>query len=335
PSGKTNLSFNPEIIGYNDYYPFGMLVPNRHGQADSYRYGFQGQEKDDEVKGEGNSINYKFRMHDPRVGRFFAVDPLFREYPRNSPYAFSENVVVNAVELEGLEKEFYYDMMDRTQERTKTLKINGHKTLKGAVSGSLFKLGFTHYLPKKFVDKYTSNTGGTLVLSEQEMIDANPVRVGIQGLVKLDNAQFNEALESLKPGESGEFTFDVLNGSRTSGALGGFTTKFEGVLTKDANEFKEWSFSGVMSFEDEWNFEKHKKEDGKSYRSSNGDKVTTFARKYLSGKKFDIRSEKIKVNQTSKDKYVDWFKDKKPKVIPNRVYESKKLMNGVKRDTKE
>ena len=69
-----------------------------------YRYGFQGQEKDDEVKGEGNSINYKYRMHDPRIGRFFAVDPLAASYPHNSPYAFSENVVINAIELEGLEK---------------------------------------------------------------------------------------------------------------------------------------------------------------------------------------------------------------------------------------
>ncbi|WP_159280696.1 RHS repeat domain-containing protein [Tenacibaculum maritimum] len=104
PSGKTNLSFNPEIIGYNDYYPFGMLVPNRHGQADSYRYGFQGQEKDDEVKGEGNSINYRFRMHDPRVGRFFAVDPLTAKYPHYTPYSFSGNKVIAFGELEGLEE---------------------------------------------------------------------------------------------------------------------------------------------------------------------------------------------------------------------------------------
>jgi RHS repeat-associated protein len=80
-----------------------MLVPNRHGSSNSYRYGFQGQEKDDELKGEGNSLNYTFRMHDPRVGRFFAVDPLFREYPHNSPYAFSENRVIDMIELEGLE----------------------------------------------------------------------------------------------------------------------------------------------------------------------------------------------------------------------------------------
>src|SRR5690554_6156350 len=69
----------------------------------SYRYGFQGQEMDDEVKGQGNSVNYTFRMHDPRVGRFFAVDPLATKYPHNSPYAFSENIVIHLIELEGLE----------------------------------------------------------------------------------------------------------------------------------------------------------------------------------------------------------------------------------------
>ncbi len=68
-----------------------------------YRYSFQGQEADHEIKGEGNSINYKYRMHDPRLGRFFAVDPLAPKYPHNSPYAFSENRVIDGVELEGLE----------------------------------------------------------------------------------------------------------------------------------------------------------------------------------------------------------------------------------------
>jgi RHS repeat-associated protein len=78
-------------------------VPNRHGSSNSYRYGFQGQEKDDELKGEGNSLNYTYRMHDPRVGRFFATDPLEKKYPFYSPYAFSGNRVIDAVEIEGLE----------------------------------------------------------------------------------------------------------------------------------------------------------------------------------------------------------------------------------------
>ncbi len=42
-------------------------------------------------------------MLDPRVGRFLSIDPLASEYPHNSPYAFSENRVIDGVELEGLE----------------------------------------------------------------------------------------------------------------------------------------------------------------------------------------------------------------------------------------
>jgi len=68
-----------------------------------FRYGFQGQESDNEIKGNGNSVNYKYRMHDPRLGRFFTLDPLSVKYPHNSPYAFSENRVIDGIELEGLE----------------------------------------------------------------------------------------------------------------------------------------------------------------------------------------------------------------------------------------
>ena len=78
-------------------------MPNRHASIDSYRYGFQGQEKDDEIKGEGNSLNYEFRMHDPRVGRFFSMDPLTANYPYYSPYQFSGNRVIDMIELEGAE----------------------------------------------------------------------------------------------------------------------------------------------------------------------------------------------------------------------------------------
>jgi RHS repeat-associated protein len=84
-----------------------MLQPNRHKDSKSYRYGFQGQEKDDEIKGEGNAVNYKYRMHDPRLGRFFATDPLEIQYPFYSPYSFSGNRLIDKVELEGLEPSDY------------------------------------------------------------------------------------------------------------------------------------------------------------------------------------------------------------------------------------
>ncbi|WP_407264504.1 RHS repeat domain-containing protein [Tenacibaculum maritimum] len=107
PSGKTNLSFNPEIIGYNDYYPFGMLVPNRHGQADSYRYGFNGREKDDEIKGEGNSYDFGARMLDPRIGRWLSTDNVTK--PWLSQYQFSSNSPLNYIDPDGNDEiHFYY-----------------------------------------------------------------------------------------------------------------------------------------------------------------------------------------------------------------------------------
>lgn len=102
PTNTSTAHSETDIISYNDYYPYGMLMEKRNDVGD-YRFGFQRQERDDEVKGEGNSVNYKYRMHDVRVGRFFAVDPIGNEYPWNSKYAFSENRLIDGVELEGLE----------------------------------------------------------------------------------------------------------------------------------------------------------------------------------------------------------------------------------------
>ncbi len=87
-----------------------MLMQERFKSSTDCRFGFQGQELDNEIKGKGNSVNYKYRMHSPRICRFFAVDPLTPEYPHNSPYAFSENVVINAIELEGLEADRLSDV---------------------------------------------------------------------------------------------------------------------------------------------------------------------------------------------------------------------------------
>ncbi len=52
----------------------------------------------------GNTVAYKYRFHDPRLGRFLSVAPLKDDSPWNSAYAFSENQVIAYIELEGLEK---------------------------------------------------------------------------------------------------------------------------------------------------------------------------------------------------------------------------------------
>ncbi|WP_444626866.1 RHS repeat domain-containing protein [Flavobacterium columnare] len=86
------------------YYPFGSLVPNRHGYSKDYRYGFNGKELDNELKGEGNSLDYGNRMLDTRIGRWFAVDKKERKYPSESSYIFVSNNPIIAIDPDGDEK---------------------------------------------------------------------------------------------------------------------------------------------------------------------------------------------------------------------------------------
>jgi len=98
--------YNADVVSASDFYPFGSMIPGRIFNADgSYRYGFNGKENDNEVKGEGNQQDYGFRIYDPRLGRFLSVDPLTAEYPWNSAYAFAENDVLRSIDLEGAEKD--------------------------------------------------------------------------------------------------------------------------------------------------------------------------------------------------------------------------------------
>ena len=75
----------------NDYYPFGMVMPNRQYSIGGYRFGFNGKEMDNEVKGEGNSLDFGARIYDPRLGRFLGEDPLTSKYSGISPYVYCIN----------------------------------------------------------------------------------------------------------------------------------------------------------------------------------------------------------------------------------------------------
>ena len=68
-----------------------------------YRYGFNGKENDNEVKGEGNQQDYGMRIYDGRIGKFLSVDPITSSYPMLTPYQFSSNRPIDGIDLDGLE----------------------------------------------------------------------------------------------------------------------------------------------------------------------------------------------------------------------------------------
>jgi hypothetical protein len=59
--------YEADVVTANDYYPFGSLMPGRKFSGGNYRYGFNGKENDNEVKGEGNQQDYGMRIYDPPV----------------------------------------------------------------------------------------------------------------------------------------------------------------------------------------------------------------------------------------------------------------------------
>ncbi len=91
------------VIQSDDYYPFGLRFNSyaRENSVPNKTKLFQGQEHIDDLG--LNWDSFKWRNHQPDIGRFFNIDPLAEKYYYNSPYAFSENKVVAHRELEGLE----------------------------------------------------------------------------------------------------------------------------------------------------------------------------------------------------------------------------------------
>lgn len=79
-------------------------MPGRMFSSNSYRYGLNGQEKDDEINGiEGAYTSAEFWEYDTRLGRRWNVDPM--TYPWQSPYACFNNNPIYFADPSGLEGE--------------------------------------------------------------------------------------------------------------------------------------------------------------------------------------------------------------------------------------
>ena len=105
-------SYSLDVESWGDYYAFGMPVPGRTYNAQGYKFGFNGKEKDDEgLGGGGATYDYGFRIYNPQIARFLSVDPLISSYPMLAPYQYASNSPVALIDIDGLEggvpTEFY------------------------------------------------------------------------------------------------------------------------------------------------------------------------------------------------------------------------------------
>jgi RHS repeat-associated protein len=77
-----------------------MEMPGRTFTANkAYRYGFNGQEKSDEIT-EGD-LDFGARIMDVRLGRFLSVDPFYNKFPNQSSYIYAGGNPIQYIDVEG------------------------------------------------------------------------------------------------------------------------------------------------------------------------------------------------------------------------------------------
>ena len=115
------MTYLPQTASFTDYYPFGFPMPQR-SKFSQYRYGFNGQEMDEEVYGKGMTYDFGERIYDSRIGRWFSIDPAQAKYPGLSPYAFVANNPIRFLDIGG--KDFVVSVNNTGENRTITIKQN-------------------------------------------------------------------------------------------------------------------------------------------------------------------------------------------------------------------
>ncbi len=143
-------------------------MPGRKFSAGSvYRYGFNGKENDNEVKGEGNQQDYGERIYDIRLGRFLSTDPLTKSYPELTPYQFASNTPIQATDLDGLEADF---VNQRTgQHVIGPIYADNYPASQGWVAN-----GAVMYAPK--ITFPNTGTTSSMPIKEREVMAWNPYR---------------------------------------------------------------------------------------------------------------------------------------------------------------
>ncbi|MBB6372395.1 reprolysin-like metallopeptidase [Chryseobacterium shigense] len=204
---RNNSTGSIEITDSNDYYPFGMnhlKTGNAYFGAGKYQnYKYQEQELQ-----ETGFYSFKWRNYMLDVGRFFNIYPLSEKYSYQSHYNFSENRVIDARELEGLEAKLIKDAEVNLQ-----------------VSNNPFKLS-VEYTPAKYELKANVIQGAFSNLDVQQKLSTVENNFKSKGfdltIIQDSNATYN--IDMTFPGQSvvvnnsdGTTTMGIVTGDAPQG----------------------------------------------------------------------------------------------------------------------
>ncbi|HLP39530.1 RHS repeat-associated core domain-containing protein [Lacibacter sp.] len=226
-NGSLTDYFVAEVLSANDYYPFGMQMPGRKFVSGAYRYGFNGKENDDEVKGEGNFQDYGLRFYDSRLGRFLSFDPLAASYPFYTPYQFAGNMPIKFIDLDGGEPKDPGKSVGEKQTGTNagndvadTWTWSGSKWERGVTNSEVIVTGRSN---KRKTETTSSSQTPTIQYAEINDILLDRTTSSLQKLERLKATEFKY---SFKMGDgtigtriNSNYVDDIRNGYNIDGKI--------------------------------------------------------------------------------------------------------------------
>lgn len=184
-------------------------------------YGFNGKELDSEgewgattnadgSKASSTHYDYGFRIYNSGLARFLSVDPLSPDYPELTPYQFASNTPIAAIDVDGLEMQWFNDIREWFKAQLDN-KVNSwekrieHGTARArqGFEGSNHAINNSLPLSQDFKDllhKIEFNSG----LAEIMGVHLEPTRE-IMGLLHSSASGINSIFDAAIAGDEGEY----------------------------------------------------------------------------------------------------------------------------------
>ena len=234
-----NFANSPEKR--SKYYPFGLVMAGISSKAlnsaPENKKKFIGQQFDDELG--LNWYQFRFRNHDPQIGRFIEIDPLADKYVYNSTYAYAENKVGMGFDLEGLELQGFNEMF-----RAAGINVQQENRKAQARADHLYKAAEPYVRVTK--DVITIAGGVTLLVASGGT--AAPLLVGLAGSATVAGGTMKLAFDISGNKEAADQIPTTLSGTAiflTNGASEAATG--QKLISDDVKTVAEFS-EGVLTF---------------------------------------------------------------------------------------
>jgi len=147
-SVRATVNATGTLIGWDDFYPFGMVMPGRSSNSANPNdlYKFTGHERDREAGLEIDFMNA--RTYDSEIGRFLQRDPHAANYPGISPYVYVANNPLIFIDPTGRDYVLHFD----EKKKTVTVAANYYTTDAGEKS---VKANIAFWNDQSGKEKYT------------------------------------------------------------------------------------------------------------------------------------------------------------------------------------